>query len=152
MMKKQSGFTLIEIVMVLVLLGILTAVAVPKYFDLQEEAARNVANSYAAEYQSRLNAEFAKELMKGETCSQARSNAVTTVNGDSTIVGASIENGIRSGVSDATSSGKKPITIAVKGKVQTDATYEVTLPACSSDNTNTTTTPDSEENGEKSPS
>ena len=34
----ENGFTLIEIVMVLVLLGILSAVAVPKYFDLQEEA------------------------------------------------------------------------------------------------------------------
>ena len=38
MRSKAFGFTLIEIVMVLVLLGILTAVAVPKYFDLQEEA------------------------------------------------------------------------------------------------------------------
>lgn len=38
MRSKTFGFTLIEIVMVLVLLGILSAVAVPKYFDLQEEA------------------------------------------------------------------------------------------------------------------
>ena len=144
-MKKQSGFTLIEIVMVLVLLGILTAVAVPKYFDLQKEAARNVANSYAAEYQSRLNAEFAKALMNGQTCSQARSTAVTTVNADTTIRGDAIENGVRTGVSDATSSGKKPITIAVKGEVQTGVTYEVTLPACSSDTT--TTTPGGGENG-----
>lgn len=38
MRSKAFGFTLIEIVMVLVLLGILSTVAVPKYFDLQEEA------------------------------------------------------------------------------------------------------------------
>ena len=38
MRSKAFGFTLIEIVMVLVLLGILSAVAVSKYFDLQKEA------------------------------------------------------------------------------------------------------------------
>ncbi len=35
-MKK--GFTLIELIMIIVILGILAAVAVPKYFDLQGEA------------------------------------------------------------------------------------------------------------------
>ncbi len=35
----QAGYTLIEIVTALILLGILGAVAIPKYFDLQEEAA-----------------------------------------------------------------------------------------------------------------
>ena len=41
----QKGFTLIEIVMVLVLLGIMAAVAVPKYFDLQELAEKRVAET-----------------------------------------------------------------------------------------------------------
>jgi len=37
-MKNEKGFTLIEIVMVIVLLGILAAVAIPRYVDLRTQA------------------------------------------------------------------------------------------------------------------
>lgn len=71
-MKKhlQKGFTLIEIVTVLVILGILSCLAVPKYYDLTEKAREKVAYSIAHEYQARLNGEFAEWLMDGKDCNE----------------------------------------------------------------------------------
>ena len=37
-MKKQAGFTLIELIMVIVILGILSAFALPRFADLSENA------------------------------------------------------------------------------------------------------------------
>lgn len=65
MHSKERGFTLIEIIIVLVLLGILAATAVPKYFDLQKQAYIQAAKAAVAETQARVNLLFGQLLLAG---------------------------------------------------------------------------------------
>lgn len=75
-MKKQQGFTLIELVIVIVILGILAVTAAPKFLNLAGDAKAGTLNAVKASLQS-ANAEiYGKAILQNQ---QAAANG-TLVN------------------------------------------------------------------------
>jgi MSHA pilin protein MshA len=65
--SAQKGFTLIELVVVIVILGILAATAAPKFIDLTGDARRSVMEGVQGSINSAVNLVHAKALVEGET-------------------------------------------------------------------------------------
>lgn len=72
MRQIQSGFTLIELVMVIVILGVLSAIAIPKFVDLKTDAANAATDGVAGALASASAINYASRSVN-----VARGNAVT---------------------------------------------------------------------------
>ena len=111
MKNTQQGFTLIELVMVIVILGILAATAIPRFVDLSTEAAQAAVDGVAGSLSSASAINYAARAARNATqtdttagCTNAIANSLV----DQVTFGAAPANDYSmqgAGVADVTSNG-----------------------------------------------
>ena len=79
-MSRQKGFTLIELVMIIVILGILAAVAIPKYYNLASDANDAAEKGVVGGVRAGIATYFAQNKAYPATLDAASNGACTTAN------------------------------------------------------------------------
>jgi len=80
-MNKQSGFTLIELVIVIIILGILSATAIPKFLDLQGDARESALSGVKSALEGAATITYSKAAIAGDE----NEPSVTAENSDSDV-------------------------------------------------------------------
>lgn len=78
MLSNKKGFTLIELVMIIVILGILAAVAIPRYTDLVGDADKANAKAVIGGLNSAASIAFAAKLTGNTRCNSIGASTLIT--------------------------------------------------------------------------
>ncbi|MFQ5804056.1 MAG: prepilin-type N-terminal cleavage/methylation domain-containing protein, partial [Candidatus Methylomirabilales bacterium] len=65
--KNQKGFTLIELVIIIILIGVLAAIAVPRYVDLRENAVMASAQATLDGGRAAIMLDFSDQILNNGT-------------------------------------------------------------------------------------
>ena len=74
-LKNKQGFTLIELVIIIILLGVLAAIAIPRYVDLRDQAIRASAQATLDAGRAGVNLDFADQVLNKGTYNSNISSA-----------------------------------------------------------------------------
>lgn len=119
MKKTMHGFTLIELVIVIAIIGILSAVAIPKFINLSSNAQTAATQAIAGALSAANASNYAARKL-----SSSLGTAVTNC----TSVSSALQGGLPSGytITSATVAADTDVTCTLTGPSSTTATFTAT--------------------------